>query len=158
MGIRVLVKFAISCRQLALTALCYLSGAATKREIIQCEKGLKPMSPQRQSLLLPVLLLAVGIGWLLTSLGVMPGIDWLWTSILAAIGVLSFVLSGFDKVTVVIGPFFVATSLLSILRQSGRLSLNIELPVLVILLGILFMVARMPLIPVPKWVTEEPKR
>ena len=32
---------------------------------------------------------------------------------------------------------------------------NIEMPVLVILLGILFMIARMPLIPVPKWVTDE---
>ena len=73
------------------------------------------MSPQRQSLLLPVVLLAVGVGWLLTSLGVMPGIDWLWTSILAGTGVLAFVLSGFDKVTVVIGPFFIAASLLSIL-------------------------------------------
>jgi hypothetical protein len=115
------------------------------------------MASQRQSLLLPLLLLAVGIGWLLTSLGVMPGIDWVWTSSLAAIGVLSFVLSGFDKFSVVMGPFFIATSLFSILRQSDRLPLNIEMPILVILLGVLFMVARLRVIPIPKWITEDSK-
>jgi hypothetical protein len=113
------------------------------------------MASPRQSLLLPILLVIVGVGWLLTSLGVLPGIDWVWTSSLAAVGILPFVLSGIDKVTVVIGPFFLAASLLSVLRQSDRLPLNIEMPVLVILLGALLMVARMRAIPIPQWVTED---
>lgn len=113
------------------------------------------MTPQKQTLLLPVLLVTVGTGWLLTTLGYVPNIDWVWTLSLAVLGVVTLALGGIDKVTIVIGPFFIFASFLSILRQTGRLHLNVEMPILIIALGILLFVARLPAIPVPRWMVED---
>lgn len=110
------------------------------------------MSPGRSSLLLAVLLITIGSGWLLTTLGFAPGIDWIWTLGLAITGVLTIVLGGFNKVTVVVGPFFILASMLSVLRQSGQMSFDIEVPILVIAVGILVLIARLPAIPTPPWV------
>jgi hypothetical protein len=115
------------------------------------------MQPDKKSLILPILLITVGAGWLLSTLGVAPRIDWVWTLGLAIVGLLTFVLGGFDKLTVVVGPFFMVASLLSVLRQTGRIPLDVEVPILVILAGILLLIARTPAIPIPKWIIEEPK-
>lgn len=115
------------------------------------------MKPDKKTLVLPVLLITVGVGWLLTTLEVAPGIDWVWTLGLAIVGLLTFALVGIDKVSMVTGPFFIATSILSVLRQTGRLRLDVEIPILVILAGVLLLVARMPAIPVPTWIIEETK-
>lgn len=113
--------------------------------------------PEKKSLILPLLLITVGTGWLLTTLGVAPGVDWVWTLGLAIVGLLTFVVGGFDKVTVVVGPFFILASCLSMLRQTGRLKLDVEIPILVIIAGVLILVARSPAIPVPRWIIQEPK-
>ena len=112
------------------------------------------MTPDNKTLAIPVLLVAIGVGWLLTTLGIVPDIDWVWTLCLAIVGVLAFVICGFEKVSVVVGGFFIITSCLSVLRQTGRISLNVEIPILVIVAGILLLVARHPSIPLPKWITE----
>jgi hypothetical protein len=112
------------------------------------------MNPDKKTLIPPILLITVGAGWLLTTLGIAPDIDWVWTLGLAIAGVLTFVLGGFDKVTVVVGPFFIVASCLSLLRQTGRLPLNVEVPLLVILAGVLLLLARSPSVPIPKWVDQ----
>lgn len=114
------------------------------------------MAPDKTTLVLPILLITVGSGWLLTTLGVAPGVDWIWTLSLAIVGFLTFVVGGFDKITAVIGPFMIAASCLSLLRQTDRLSLDIEIPILVILAGVLVLIARLPAIPVPKWILRDP--
>jgi hypothetical protein len=110
----------------------------------------------RAGLAVPVLIIAVGVGWLLTAVGYGPGINWVWTLGLGTVGVLTFVLSGFDKVSVVVGPFFLVASLLSVLRQAGGLSVDVEVPVLVICVGILLLVARLPAVPAPGWLAPLP--
>jgi hypothetical protein len=108
-------------------------------------------------LVIPILIIVVGVGWLLTAQGFGPGINWIWTLGLGVIGILTFVVSkGFDKVSVVIGPFFLLAGLLSVLRQTGRLSLDIEVPVLVISIGALLLVAHLPAIPKPGWLVALP--
>jgi hypothetical protein len=109
-----------------------------------------------RTLIFPALLIVVGSGGVLTTLGIAAGIDWVWTLGLAVVGFLAFAVGGFDKVTVVVGPFFIAASGLSLLRQTDRLRLDVEVPVLVILAGILLLVARAPAIPLPNWLVEEP--
>jgi hypothetical protein len=109
-----------------------------------------------KALIVPILLITLGVGWLLTTIGIVPQIDWVWTLGVAVIGVLAFALGGFDKVTFVVGTFFLLASLLSVLRQTGRLRIDVEIPVLVIAAGVLMLVALLPFIPVPRWV-EEPK-
>ena len=115
------------------------------------------MQLNRKSLIVPWLLIAVGTGWLLTALKVGPGIDWVWTLGLAVVGFLAFAIGGFDKVSVVVGPFFIAASSLSILRQTDQLRLDVEVPILVILSGILLLIARRPTIPVPDWLVRDSK-
>lgn len=113
------------------------------------------MKADKKSLLLPILLITIGVGWLLSTLGVAPNIDWIWTLGLAATGVLSLAIGGLDKATIVIGPFFLAASLLSVLRQTGRISLDLEFPILVIFVGIMLLIARLPLVPSPKWMIDD---
>jgi hypothetical protein len=108
-------------------------------------------SNQRAPLVIPILIIVVGVGWLLTVRGFGPGINWVWTLGLGTIGILTFVLSGFDKVSVVIGPFFLLSSLMSVLRQTASLGLDMEVPVLVITIGVLLLFAQLPAIPKPGW-------
>jgi hypothetical protein len=65
------------------------------------------------------------------------------------------VVSGIDKMTVVVGSLFCIASLLSILRQLDLVSAKVEMPTLVVLSGILILVARLPVIPRPTWWDEE---
>ena len=116
------------------------------------------MTPNKKTLALPCLLIAIGAGWLLTTLGVAPGIDWVWTLCLAIVGILAFVVGGFDKVTLVVGAFFIITSFLAILRQYGYISIDVEVPILVMTAGILLLVARHPSIPIPKWIIQSPEK
>lgn len=112
------------------------------------------MTPDRKTLVLALLLIIVGTGWLLTTLGIAPQINWVWTLGLAIIGCLAFVVGGFNKVTFVVGTFFAITSLLSVVRQTGRITIDTEVPILVIVSGILLLVARHPAIPIPKWIPD----
>jgi hypothetical protein len=109
------------------------------------------MRSNKAPLAIPILIIVVGVGWLLTNRGVAPGVDWIWTLGLGIVGILTFVVTGFDKVSVVIGPFFLLSSLLSVLRQAGHLSLDVELPVLVISIGVFLLVAQLPVVPQPRW-------
>jgi len=109
------------------------------------------MSGDRTSYIIPVLLIAVGIGWLLGTLGFGPQVLWIWTFSLGALGILAFVVGGFDKVTVVIGPIFLLAAVMSYFRQTGRLSPNVEVPGLMVATGLLLLLAHHPSIPVPSW-------
>lgn len=109
------------------------------------------MHKDRSSLVLGFLLVAVGGGWLLSSLGFIPPIDWAWTLGLAVIAVLAVALSGFDKVSFVVSGFFGLASGCSALRQLGALTADVEVPLLVLVAGVLLLLARSPGIPLPRW-------
>ena len=103
-------------------------------------------------IVLSLLVITVGVGWLLTALGWGLGIHWIWTLGLGVVGILTFVVSGgVDKVSIVVGPFLLAASFLSILRQTGRLSVDIEIPILVITIGVLLLLSHVLPIPNPRW-------
>lgn len=110
------------------------------------------MPQDRTSLVLGILLVAVGGGWLLSSLGFIPMVDWAWTLGLAVVGVLAVTLSGFDKVSFVVGGFFGLASIFSVLRQVGAVDAAVEVPALVLSAGVLLLLARSPSLPLPRWV------
>jgi hypothetical protein len=110
------------------------------------------VSQDRSSLILGILLVGLGGGWLLSSLGFIPSVDWAWSIGLAVVGVLAVALSGFDKVSVVVGGFFLLASVLSVLRQIGSMSIDVEMPSLVIAAGLLVLIARSDSIPTPRWI------
>ncbi|KAA0134825.1 hypothetical protein FYZ48_20185 [Gimesia chilikensis] len=105
----------------------------------------------RKTLVIPLLIIAIGTGWLLTTLNIVPGLNWIWILGLAITGLTSFAVSGIDKSSVLIGPFFLIASTLSVLRQIGYVTFNVEIPILVIVIGCLLLIARSPSIPLPKW-------
>src|SRR5262245_38120121 len=114
-------------------------------------------SGSRAPLIIPVLIIVVGVGWLLTAQGFGPGINWVWTLGLGIIGILTFVVSkGIDKVSVVIGPFFLLASLLSVLRQTSQVSLEIDGAVLVSSIGGFVLSAQLRAVPKPGWFVEQP--
>jgi hypothetical protein len=105
----------------------------------------------------PLLIIAVGLGWLLTAHNIVPGVNWIWILGLGVTGMVILVGGGIDKVTVVIGPFLIAATIFSLLRQTGRISVDTEVPSLVIVFGALMLIARAFPIPLPHWLIEPPK-
>lgn len=97
----------------------------------------------------PVLVILLGVTWLLNVLGIIPGVDWMWTVGLAAVGILTLTAGGINKLTVVIGPFFMIASVCSILRQTGRLDIAREIPILTIVLGCLLLLVQWLNLPLP---------
>jgi len=114
------------------------------------------MNTSRKMIILAVLVIALGIAWLLNTLDVIPGVDWLWTGGLGVAGILIMAANGINKLTFVIGPFLLVSSVFSILRQTGRLRTDIEMPVLFIIFGVLFLLSLLLPLPTPEFLGEEP--
>ncbi len=100
-----------------------------------------------KGLVVPVLVIVLGVTWLLNILKVLPGVDWIWTVGLAAVGVLTLLVGGINKLTAVIGPFLMVASICSLLRQLDVLPIDREIPILTIVLGMLMLVAQMLSLP-----------
>jgi hypothetical protein len=113
------------------------------------------MSATKSMIILAVLIIALGIAWLLNTLDVIPGVDWLWTGGLGVAGILVMAANGINKSTFVIGPFLLVSSVLSILRQTGRLRSNIEMPVLFIIFGMLLLLSLLLPLATPQFLREE---
>ena len=113
------------------------------------------MSGSKASVAVPVLIIAVGTGWLLTTQHVIPGVDWVWVLGLGVGGILTMALAGIDKVTIVVGPFLIISTFFSLARQTGRLTVDTEVPCLVILAGVLALLARVVNVPTPSWIDKE---
>lgn len=113
------------------------------------------MQNSKWELVASILVIAIGIGWLLNTLDILPTIDWLWTIAIAIIGTLSIVFGGVNKLSMVVGPFLIFASVCSILRQTKILPLDVEIPLLILVLGCLLFVARILNLPAPKCMQEE---
>jgi hypothetical protein len=61
-----------------------------------------------------------------------------------------------DKLTVVVVPLLILASIASVLRQTGRISANYEIPALVIAAGLLILLSHLLPVPPPAWLVEEP--
>ena len=105
--------------------------------------------------MLAMLVIALGIAWLLNTLGVIPGVNWLWTGGLGVIGILVLLANGVNKFTFVIGLFLLASSVFSVLRQTGRLAEDIEMPVLFIIFGVLLLLSLLLPLATPGFLREE---
>jgi hypothetical protein len=114
------------------------------------------MTHKMKSMVVPLLVIAVGLGWLLTVKNVLPGVNWVWVLGLGLAGVLTLAVGGIDKVTLVLGPFLIMATVFSLLRQTGRMAVDIEVPALVIVLGLLLLAVQVLPVPTPKWYRPPP--
>lgn len=108
------------------------------------------MRKTKGPVIMSALLIILGLGWLLNNLNVMHTVDWVWTGALAGVGVIVLAM-GLDKVTLVVGGFLLIASCMSLLRQTGRLTTDVEVPALVITLGVLLLVSHLAPIRKPDW-------
>ncbi|MGI8979910.1 MAG: hypothetical protein ACR2FY_11855 [Pirellulaceae bacterium] len=116
------------------------------------------MQVSKGPIVLAVAIIAVGAGWLMTELNQASGMNWVWTLGLFAVGILTFLVSGgFDKVSLVVGPFFILAGAMSILRQRDVIAPALEAPILVTAVGVLLLAVQWPAVPLPKWYGPVPK-
>lgn len=113
------------------------------------------MKKSRSGLLIPVLIIGLGVAWLLTTLKILPGVDWIWTGGLGLCGLLTLAVSGLNKFSVVVGPFLLIGSIFSVLRQTGKLAVDVELPVLFIIFGVLLLASYLLPLPLPDFLRPE---
>lgn len=101
------------------------------------------------SAFVPIVLVLVGVITLLGQYGIMPSINQIWTIGLAAAGVLTFLLNGYNKSSFVFGTFLILSSGMSILRTQELMDVAKEIPILFIALGTLMLISRSNAIPPP---------
>ncbi len=95
----------------------------------------------------PLFLIAIGVGWLLSAQRVLPGVSWIWVLLLATAGVSILLVKRLTRTSIIVGPFLILCAIGSFLRQTGRLSAEVEIPALIIALGVLLLIARLAPLP-----------
>jgi len=95
---------------------------------------------------LPILIIATGTGWLLSSKDILPGVNWAWVLVMATAGILVLA-NGLNKMTIVLGPMLLIGSVLVVMLQTERIAINMFFPVLVISFGLLMLIARFSSLP-----------
>lgn len=113
------------------------------------------MNNSKSMVIVAVLIIALGIAWLLNTLKVIAGVDWVWTCGLGITGILVLALGGLNKLSFVAGPFLIVASIFSVLRQTGKLRIDIEVPILFIVFGVLFLIALLLQLPTPSCLQDE---
>lgn len=107
------------------------------------------MSPTKKYLV-PFIIIAVGLGWLLERMNIVSSWELLWTVGLAAAGIYLIVVSGFNRDTFLPSVFLLVCSFFSLLRTLGYMRVNFEIPLLVIIFGVLMAVRNSDVIPEAK--------
>ena len=105
------------------------------------------MKSRKPAIAIAFLIVALGIAWLLNAMRVAPNLDWIWIIGLGVSGILLLTVTRMDRFNFVAGLSLIVSSVLAVLRQSGKLTVNVEAPVLFITIGMLLLLAQF--IPLP---------
>jgi len=95
----------------------------------------------------PLFLIAIGVGWLLSAKQVLPGVSWIWVLLLGTAGLSVLLVGRLTRSSLIVGPFLILWGTASFLRQTGRIPAEVEVPSLIIALGVLLLVARFAPLP-----------
>ena len=99
---------------------------------------------------LPIFLIVMGILWLLFALNWIPDLDWLIGLGFIAAGIGVMLTDGINKQSIVSGPFLISLGIAWFLRLQYGAQYNYIVPILLIVLGLLMLLARLPQIPEPR--------
>jgi membrane-bound ClpP family serine protease len=100
-----------------------------------------------REVIVPILLILLGGVWLLNNLNWLPDYYWFWTLGLIVGGIVLMVVEGITKSSIVMGPMLILVGVFSLLREGFAISWSIQLPILLMALGVLLLVSRLPSIP-----------
>ena len=101
------------------------------------------MKSRKAAIAISFLIIALGLAWLLNVVNVIPGVDWIWVIALGVSGILLITITRLDRFNFVTGLSLIVSSVLALLRQTGKLSVNFEAPVLFITVGVLLFLAQL---------------
>lgn len=96
---------------------------------------------------LPITLIVIGVIGLVWYFRWLPDIDWIVALGFVLGGVAVLIVDKINKSSVVVGPFLIVVGVAWWLRDQYRLSWNLIIPTLLVILGVLMLVARSPQIP-----------
>lgn len=116
------------------------------------------MNSQKKQFGLAILLIAIGIAWLLNVCNIIPDINWIWTVGLGVAGILILAIAGINQVSFLVGPILITSAILSALRQTGILKLDIEVPILVITFGVLLLLSYLFKLPPPRYLLQKDEK
>ena len=114
------------------------------------------MNSRKPAIAISFLIVAVGIAWLLNAMHIVPNLDWVWIIGLGVSGILLLTVTRLDRFNFVAGLSLIVSSVLAVLRQTGRITVNVEAPVLFIAVGILLLVAQVLPLPAASTPAEKP--
>jgi len=97
---------------------------------------------RKPAIAISLLIVALGIAWLLNAMRVAPDLDWIWIIGLGVSGILLLTVTRLDRFNFVAGVSLIVSSVLAALRQSGKLTVNVEAPVLFITVGLLLLLSQ----------------
>ena len=105
----------------------------------------------------PILVIALGVAWLLNVKNILPEVNWIWTIGLGVSGVVLLVIEKINKFNFLVGVFLIIASVFSILRQTGKINPNVEVPTLCIIFGILMLIVQILNLQNPSWMIDDKK-
>ena len=114
------------------------------------------MNSRKPAIAISFLIVAVGIAWLLNAMRVVPNLDWIWIIGLGVSGILLLTITRLDRFNFVAGLSLIVSSVLAVLRQTEKITVNIEAPILFITVGILLLVAQVLPLPAASVPAEKP--
>ncbi|AMC33697.1 hypothetical protein [Janthinobacterium sp. B9-8] len=100
------------------------------------------MLEKKRSAVLPIVLIAIGGGWLVNELQLMPQISTLIILGLIGAGIAVLAVEGLNKSSVVTAPMLIATGFAIYLKDYHAIGLKLSIPALMVLAGILMLLAR----------------
>ena len=96
---------------------------------------------------LPITLIVIGVIGLVWYFRWLPDIDWVISLGFVLGGIAVLVVDRINKSSVVTGPFLITVGVAWWLRDQYRVSWNLIIPSLLVILGVLMLIARNPRIP-----------
>jgi hypothetical protein len=97
---------------------------------------------KQRSAAFPIVLIAIGGGWLVNELQLMPQMGTLIILGLIAAGVAVLAFEGINKSSVITAPMLIATGFAVYLKDYHGLGLKLAIPALMVLAGLLMLLAR----------------
>lgn len=106
------------------------------------------MKKPEKKFVLPIAIMLIGAAWTLNVIKAIPGVDWLWILLLAGIGLIALTQVKNHRSKLISGGFFLTAAAGEAFRQAGRLPPEWEIPLLIIVVGLLMLLAQ--LLPAPE--------
>ena len=100
-----------------------------------------------KNFLIPIIIILFGVSWLLAEYNLVDVSQTLWTGGLFISGCALLMAKGFNKESFVPGSFLLICAIFSILRAANLITIEKEMPILVIIIGVLLIFNRTALIP-----------